>query len=109
MLVKTSITKKQELKSPEQADYMDRIRTARAPALVTKLIEELFERPMVTIAGVAKALGITYVSAQGHVRRLIDAGILRQLGQQKRNRIFVADGIVEAISDTTIDGSRSSR
>ena len=80
-----------------QAKYIQKVRTARTSALLTKLIEELFNQPMVTMGKVAELLGVTPNTAQKHIDRLIDNGILRELTGRKRNRIFVAEGIIKSI------------
>lgn len=82
-----------------QADYVERIRTARTSALVTKLIEDLIGHPIVNVASVAKALGVTPHTAQNHIDRLVQAGILREVTGRKRNRLFVADGIIKALEE----------
>ena len=80
-----------------QAKYMRKVRTARASVLLTQLIEELFNQPMVTMGKVAGVLGVTPNTAQKHINRLIANGILREVTGQKRNRIFVAEGIIKSI------------
>lgn len=82
-----------------QADYIERIRTPRTSALVTKLIEDLIGHPMVNVASVAKALRVTPHTAQNHIDRLVKAGILREVTGRKRNRLFVADGIIKALEE----------
>jgi Fic family protein len=82
-----------------QSEYLRKVRTARASALLTQLVEELFNYPMVSVAKVAGLLHVTATTAQEHVDRLVSAGILREATGQKRNRLFVADGILEAIQE----------
>lgn len=82
-----------------QVDYVERIRTARTSALVTKLIEDLIGHPIVNVASVAKTLGVTPHTAQNHIDRLVQAGILREVTGRKRNRLFVADGIIKALEE----------
>jgi Fic family protein len=83
-----------------RAEYIQKVRTARASALVTQLIEELFNHPMVTVAKVAKMLDVTPPAAQQHVDKLIKAGILREVTGRARNRIFVAEGIIKSIYES---------
>jgi Fic family protein len=83
-----------------QTEYLDRIRTARTSALLTAIIEKLFERPTVKIADIAKEFEISYSAAQRHVQRLEEVGILRQWRpNRKRNRVFVADDVLRVAYD----------
>lgn len=79
--------------------YVARVRTPRTSALVTKLIEELFARPAISIDMVAQLLDITPASAQKHVDRLIHAGILEEVTGRRRNRIFLAKEIIQAVQE----------
>jgi len=45
---------------------------ARSSALLLKLIDELFNTPIVTIPRAMKILRVTYHSAQGNIERLIE-------------------------------------
>jgi len=86
-----------------RADYLDQIRTARTSALLTGIIEKLFERPTVKIADIARDFGVSYSAAQGHVQRLERAGILRQWDpNRKRNRVFIADEILRVAYDAAV-------
>jgi len=82
-----------------QSDYVERIRTPRTSALVTKLVENLFSHPMVNVARVMKDLCVTAHTAQGHIDRLMQASILREVTGRKRNRLFLAEGILKAIEE----------
>ena len=70
---------------------------ARSSALLLKLIDELFNTPIVTIPRAMKILRVTYHSAQGNIERLIEEGILREVTGKKRDRIYVARQIVQAV------------
>lgn len=78
-------------------EYHKRLHAARSSALVHKLIDELFVYPAVSVPRAAGILGVTYRSAQMNVLHLVKAGILREVTGRKRNRIFMADGVVHAI------------
>jgi Fic family protein len=78
-----------------QAGWRVRIARERAPALTLSLIDELFRSPMVTIPHVAKLLNVTYHSAQRHVDRLSQAGILVQVADQPSGKLFAAREILE--------------
>jgi len=78
-----------------QAEWRTRIARQRAPALTLNLIDELFRSPMVTIPRVAKLLNVTYHSAQRHVDRLLQAGVLVQVADQPSGKVFAARAILE--------------
>jgi len=77
--------------------YRQRFQTARASALLLKLIEALFHHPAVTIAQAAKMLDVTPRSASLNIQRLVDEGLLTEVTGRARNRVFVAPEIVQAI------------
>jgi len=82
-----------------QLEYTKKVRKARASALLGQLIEELFSFPMVSAAKVSELLKVHPSTAQKHIARLLSAGILRETTGRKRNRLFVAEGILEAIEE----------
>ncbi|MEX0885882.1 MAG: Fic family protein [Phycisphaeraceae bacterium] len=82
-----------------QARYVDQVQSPRTPALLIKLIEHLFAQPAVTAARVRQVLDVTPRTAQQHIDRLVKAGILREITGQKRNRAYVARGVLQAIHE----------
>lgn len=78
-------------------EWRERLSLARTSALSLRLLDALFDTPFVTIRRAADILGVTYASAQQHVLRLVEAGILRQLGDSSYGRIFVAQEILETL------------
>lgn len=69
----------------------------RAPAGVLQVIDLLFARPLVTVRQIEHDLGITYQSARRYVNQLEEAGVLREITGQARNRVYRADEVLEAI------------
>ncbi len=82
-----------------QVEYTERVRTARTSALLLKLIESLFAQPAVTAATVRELLDVTPRTAQQHIDRLREAGILTEITGRKRDRIYLAPGIAQAIHE----------
>jgi Fic family protein len=80
-----------------QAEYHRKLQKARSPALLLKLVDELFVRQAITTTRAAKVLGVTYVSAQGHIDKLVAAGVLREVTGRRRNKLYLADGIINAV------------
>jgi Fic family protein len=88
--------------------YHERVRAARASALLPKLIDDLFVEPSTTVGSVAETMDIQFSSARKLLDKLLAAGIVREVTGQARNRVFLAQGIVDvfATSDTRSSGSR---
>ena len=58
------------------------------PSNGLKLLERLFENPMVTINKVAEMLGVSYPTASSLVNDFCDIGLLRSTSQLHRNKRF---------------------
>jgi Fic family protein len=80
-----------------RAKYLRQVQTARASALVPKLVEHLFAHPAVTAGHVAQVLGVGANSAQKCIDKLIAAGVLAELTGNKRNRVYVAPEVLRAM------------
>ena len=80
-------------------EYHARLQTARAPALALKLVDALFSNPAMTMRGVSEVLGITPAAAQKHIDRLLGMGLLSEVTGQRRNRVYLARGIVAGLND----------
>ena len=78
--------------------YRESAQTARASALPLLLVDELFRSPAVTISIAEELLGVTYVSAQRSIERLVGLGILEEITGQQRNRVYLATGILKIIN-----------
>jgi Fic family protein len=79
--------------------YRERIQTARSSALLLKLVDRLFESPVVTVSFARSFLKITYPSAQKNIMKLVGAGVLKEDTVRKRNRIFWAPEILQTIQE----------
>lgn len=55
------------------------------------------ERPFWTVGDIAGRLGVAYTTARRAVGRLEDAGIVTPYGNAKRNRVYCAHAILEAL------------
>jgi Fic family protein len=71
------------------------------------LIEYLMRRPFISIPDAADALGKTYPTTERAISELIKLGILKEATGQKRNRIFVAQKILEIIEEPAKTSSQS--
>ena len=64
------------------------------------VVEFLFGQPIVTVRGVETAINARdYKIAQRYVERLEALGILREITGRKRDRIYRADDILDAIQE----------
>ena len=63
-----------------------------------QVVDDLFDRPTLTVRGVADRLGVGYTSAQALVTILEQDGILVEMTRRKRGRVYMAAEIVEVLS-----------
>jgi Fic family protein len=82
-----------------RARYHSRFQAARSSALLLKLVDALFERQALTVRQAAEHLGVTVASAGATVEKLCTAGILEEATGKKRDRIYVAPGILALVDD----------
>lgn len=69
----------------------------RVPSAVNLLIEQLFSNPIVSVPTMAKELESPYPTVQRGVDYLVEKGKLREITGQQRNRLFVAEEILDVI------------
>jgi len=74
-----------------------KVQMRRSSALLPKLVDELIAVPAITIPQARKILGVTYRSAQLNIKKLVDAGILKEVAGRKRNRVYYAPSIISII------------
>ena len=66
-----------------------------------KLFEHLQTCPIVDVGGAAEAIGVSFNTAQKAILKLVDCGILRQIGTGRRNRVFAYDEYLAILSEGT--------
>lgn len=81
-----------------QQQYRTKMQSIKASSRVLQLVDDLFTTPALTITMVEKRLRVTYPTAQQWVEKLVAAGILLEVTGQKRNRVYLAPGIIEILS-----------
>ena len=74
------------LREGHRAAIVDQL--GRAAGNGQKVLETLFDRPIVTVGEVEDITGTTYVAANNLVARLVDLGILQEITGFSRNRRF---------------------
>jgi Fic family protein len=93
-------------------EYRGRLQSERASGRLLRVVDFLFARPIITISNMRDALGLWQVQAQRYVQRLEALGILREATGRSRNRIYIADSIIQALqepmpgSEPSEDGGR---
>ena len=80
--------------------YRGRIVQAGMSSRLLELVDHLFAHPAVTPETAAKAVGVERRQALNQINKLIELGILKEATGRRRNRVFMADGIVHAVDDT---------
>lgn len=78
-------------------DYRGRVISARSSSLLLQMVDDLFTSPVTTIPGTARRLKITQRSASLNIQRLVEAGVLTEVSGRQRYRIYMCQGIIEAI------------
>jgi len=73
------------------------IESTRSSARLLTLVDRLFVSPVVTAADAVQLLDVTYGTAIADIEKLEAAGIVREATGRKRNRIYVADEIVDIV------------
>lgn len=77
--------------------YQRQLVTKRSSSLGAKLVDQLFMTPAITIPSAAQILGVSYTAAQRHIDRLIIAGVLKPVDQRRYDKVYLAEGILQAI------------
>lgn len=79
--------------------------TARASALLLKLVDGLFHNPFVNLSRAVEFLKVRPQSAQNNIDQLVKQGILTEITGQRRNRVYAAREILLILENTpALDG-----
>lgn len=76
-------------------EYHQRFSTARSSALLLRLIDDLFEYPVMSVPKAASRLGITHRAANMSIQKLVQAGILEEVTGRPRYRLFTAQAVID--------------
>jgi len=80
-----------------QQQYHGIVKSRRSAAQM-RLVDLLIERPVITTVFAGKYLNVTYAAAQRNIAMLIKEGILKELTGRKRNRVYIAEQVLQIIS-----------
>ena len=64
-----------------------------------RVVELLGTNPFITTKGAAETLGIAFTTAQRTIERLERAGIVKQVGEAKRDRVYCAKALLEILEE----------
>ena len=78
-------------------DFRTRVATARSSGLLGVLVDSLFSTPATTITRAAKLLDVTPRAARLNIDKLVDAGVLTELGDRARYKVFLAGDVLDAV------------
>jgi cell filamentation protein, protein adenylyltransferase len=78
-------------------DFRARLAKRPASAQPLRLADALFAQPALTVSQAARLLDLTPRAAQLNVDKLVAAGILREVTGRKRDRVYVAEEIRNAV------------
>ncbi len=74
---------------------------ARSSGFLLRLVDLAFEQPVLTIPRAQEMLGVTHRSAALNVAKLVDAGVVVDMGLGRRPKYFMARKVLEIIYSET--------
>ena len=80
----------------------------RTSALTLRLADSLMEQPFVSVPAAAKLLGVTYRTAQLHVDRLQQEGILKPRDARRYGKVYEASDVLRVLNTDTEEAKGSS-
>lgn len=85
-----------------QQQYHRIVHTIKKSALQIMLIDLLIERPVINTVFVSRRLNVTYSTAKNNIAKLVQAGILREITGAKRNKVYIAEKVLEVINKPSL-------
>lgn len=82
-----------------QTQWRQKVTKARSSSLLAKLVDLLFEIPILTIPQTGRLLGVTYRSAKLNISKLVELGILQVWEDKSYGKTFIAEDIVRIVSE----------
>jgi len=77
-------------------------RLGRAAGNGYRVLEQLYERPIVSVGDVQELIGTTYPAANQLVAKMVEAGILHEFTGQSRNRRYRYKDYIDLFSDPPV-------
>jgi Fic family protein len=91
-----------------RADWQERV-TARRDAVVWRIADLLLRRPVVNAGVIAEEIGIAPQNTYRSLARLLDSGVLVEFTDRKRNRMWRAPEVLEALDRFAARAGRRAR
>lgn len=79
--------------------YRTELHTARSSTLPMKLVDHLFEYPALTAAQAQRLLDVSSRAARLNIAKLEELDIIQEVTGRARNRIFMAQGVLDLLRD----------
>ncbi len=97
-------TKRAERLQDLRETWRHHFERTRSSARLLRLIDSLFERPILTVPDAARTLNVTYMAAQRNVEKLVEAGILQEVARTSNPQFLVAQEIVAIAGSVDTEG-----
>lgn len=75
----------------------------RASSLLIKLVDSLFDRPVVSVQAVEKLLGITTTAARRHIESLVEKNVLERLDLPDKANWYISNAVLNASESDDFD------
>lgn len=76
---------------------VERVRGERFRGLAVRVTEDLIGFPIMRVPELAQRYGVSFEAANSAVGRLVDIGVLRQVGNRAYGRVFVAEEVLRVL------------
>ena len=84
-----------------QITWRERLSQVRTSTSVLRLTDSLFVSPVITIPDAQRILGAKqYHTARKSIEKLVNAGILKQVGESSYGNTFLAEEILQAVGES---------
>lgn len=88
-----------------QEEYRGLLTGPRVPARLLEAVDLLFAQPVLTTRQAEAALGVNFATAQRYIDQLLRLGLIREVTGQARNRVYRAEGVLQAIEGSLSTGA----
>jgi hypothetical protein len=82
-----------------QTEWRQQLTQAHSSILLLRLMDSLFESPLLTIPMAQGLLRVTSHSVQRNVEKLGQAGIVQPVGECAYGKVFIADRILQVMQE----------
>jgi Fic family protein len=80
-----------------RANWPQSVLTPRASGIMLKLIDRLFETPILSAVDIQTHFKVSHQTAMSSIKRLAQLGILKEITGKHRNRMYIAEKIMTII------------